>query len=262
MAKVKSGLSKVVAQQMGVLEGQLRAYALTKLTEYTNQLKETCPPPTETLLILRNVDSIQKLLTKYRTQSRKYNSLIQKLDKVIQTTTTAVTVLRLLPIPTAVAGVGVPIGLTNRYSEKLIQLSEFLDALNNDKTAVLAVLESSNIDITPVQSRLNQVKGMLDKCIRDSSLANNPNIINLNTQIELSNNQQVTEGGDLYTLSNGREVKIIVRTIEDPSYPVNRRVAEARNLNEVVLLTGEPSFSSDKQILIEELLFRLENQLV
>jgi hypothetical protein len=259
MAKIKSALSKVVAQQMGLLEGQLRAYALTKLVEYGNRLKDTCPPPAETLLLLRNVDSIQRTITKYQTQSRKYNSLIQKLDKVIQTTTTAITVLRVLPIPTAVAGVGVPIGLTNRYSEKLIQLSEFSEALNNDKNAILAILKSSSVEISPIQSRLNQIKSQLDNCIRNTS---DPSIQVLNTQIQQSNNQQVMEGDDLYTLSNGREVKIIVRTIEDFSYPVNRRVAEARNLNEVVLLTGEPSFSSDKQVLIEELLFRLENQLV
>lgn len=265
MAKVKSALSKVVARQMGALEGQLRAYALTKLVEYDNKLKETCPPLSETLLLIRNVDSIQSILTKYQTQVQKYNSLISKLDKVIDSTSIAVNILRNLPIPTAVAGVGVPIGLTNRYSEKLIQLSEFLDNLNNDKRAIISIIKSTNVDTSSIQSRLNMVRGALDKCIRGNTQVDEltrTSLTNLNNQLQSSNNSLVQEDKELYSLSNGSQVRIEIKTIEDPSYPVNRRYAEAKNLNEVVLLIGEPSYSPDTSILIEEVLFKLENQLV
>jgi hypothetical protein len=265
MSKIKSALSKVVAQQIGVLEGQLKAYALTKLIEYANQLKDSCPPVAETLIIVKTIDSIQSILIKYQRQFQKYNSLISKLDKVIESTTLAVTILRTLPVPTAIAGVGVPIGLTNRYSEKLIQLSEFLENLNNDKRAIIAILQSGNIDTSVIQSRINTVRGALDKCIRENTQVDEltrASLTNLNNQLQSSNNSLVQEDKELYNLSNGSQVRIEIKTIEDPSFPVNRRYAEAKNLNEVVLLIGEPSYSPDTNILIEEVLFKLENQLV
>jgi hypothetical protein len=265
MSKIKSALSKVVAQQIGELEGQLKAYALTKLTEYANQLKDSCPPLTESLTIAKTVDSIQSILIKYQKQFQKYNSLISKLDKVIESTTLAVTILRTLPVPTAIAGVGVPIGLTNRYSEKLIQLSEFLENLNNDKRAIISILQSGNIDISGIQSRINTVKGLVNKCIQESTKAGDfdsttsNSLNNLNRQLQDSNTLLEIGDKDLYSLSDGRQVRIEIKTIEDPSYPVNRRFAEAKNLNGGILLVGDPSYSPDTNTLIEETLFKLEN---
>jgi hypothetical protein len=77
-----------------------------------------------------------------------------------------------------------------------------------------------------------------------------------------SNDLLSGEDKQIYTLSNGSQVTIDIITLVDPSFPVSRRIAEAKNLNEVILLRGDPSYSSNINILIEEVLFRLETQLV
>lgn len=259
--KFKSQLSKVVAQQLGALEGQLRAYAIGTLNDIVNtKLNNVCPPQPELLSIMRVLDNIQNVMTKYQRQVQKYNTLITKLDRVIETTTVAVRLLRVVPIPTAVAGVGVPIGLTNRYSEKLIELSDFLEKLNNDKKSIVEIIKSSNIDFSRIQSTLNLARSRADKCLKDGTSTLETS--NLNNQLRSSNDSLVGADSSIYTLNNGRQVKVEIKTIEDPSYPVKRRFAEATNLDQVVLLRGEPSYSSNTNILIEEVLFKLENQLV
>lgn len=257
--KFTSSLSKVVAQQLGALEGQIKAYAIGTLSDIVeNKLNNVCPPQAELLSIIRILDNIQNIMTKYQRQVQKYTTLIEKLDRVIETTTTAVRLLRIVPIPTAVAGVGVPIGLTNRYSEKLIELSDFLEKLNNDKRAVVSIIRSSNIDFSKIQSTLNTARSRADKCLKDG--ASTAATSNLNNQLR-SSNDSLTDSS-IYALSNGRQFTITIETIDDPSYPVKRRFAIAKNLDGVVLLRGEPSYSSNTNILIEEVLFKLENQLV
>ena len=261
--KFKSSLSKVVAQQLGTLEGQIKAYAITTLNDIVeNKLNDVCPPQAELLNIVKNLDSIQNILTKYQRQVKKYQSLIEKLDRAIEITTNAVRLLRVLPIPTAVAGVGVPIGLTNRYSEKLGDLSDFLEKLNNDKKAIVSIIRSSNIDLSKVQATVNTAKSRVDRCLSGEELSGQKTAgtDSLNSQLKASNDS--LSGGDrpIYTLSNGSQVTIDIITLEDPSFPVSRRVAEAKNLNEVILLRGEPSYSPDANILIEEVIFRLETQ--
>ena len=263
--KFKSSLSKVVAQQIGALEGQIRAYAITTLNDIVeNKLNDTCPPQAELLVIIRTLDSIQNILTKYQRQVQKYQSLIEKLDRAIETTTVAVRLLRVLPIPTAVAGVGVPIGLTNRYSEKLGDLSDFLEKLNNDKRAIVTIIRSSNVDLSKVQFTINTAKSRADKCLSGEGLSGRQTAAtdSLNSQLRSSNDLLSGEEKQIYTLSNGSQVTIDIITLVDPSFPVSRRIAEAKNLNEVILLRGDPSYSSNINILIEEVLFRLETQLV
>jgi len=61
--------------------------------------------------------------------------------------------------------------------------------------------------------------------------------------------------------NNGRDY--ILSIIEDNSLDttVPRRVAVAKDNIGVIVLRGQPSFSSDTQILLDELKFRINNQL-
>ena len=64
-----------------------------------------------------------------------------------------------------------------------------------------------------------------------------------------------------YTNINGQQ--LIISIITDPSSPkiAPRRYAEARNANGGIVMTGPKSFSSDVKVLIDEIKFRIDNQL-
>ena len=86
--------------------------------------------------------------------------------------------------------------------------------------------------------------------------------VNPPENLELDSINDTILRGDLnYRAANGRDYKLAI--IEDVSLEarIPRRVAVAKDQIGVIVLRGEPSFSSDSEILLEELKFRLDNQL-
>lgn len=257
--KIKSTLSRVVAQQMGTMQGKLEAYGISKLRNLLSDLDKKCPSDSELRTILRTLTNIQNILNKYNRQVLKYNGLISRLDTVINSVTTAVRILRILPIPTAVAGVGVPIGLTNRYSESLINLSDYLENLKNDKDSIKVILGSASVNTNQVQSLINAIDAKIRQCISSGGVEQYPTTFAEASNRIIESNDRV-EGAIPYTLDNGSQYFIEVVAVEE-GIGVPRRLAQAKNLDGVVVMKGEPSYSSDENVLIEELIFRLENQL-
>jgi hypothetical protein len=257
--KIKSTLSRVVAQQMGTIQGKLAAYGVGKLRTIIAELNTRCPSDAELRVILRTIVNIQNILNKYKRQVLKYNSLITKLDTVISSVDVTVKVLRVLPIPTAVAGVGVPIGLTNRYSESLINLSEYLDNLKNDKESIKSILSNSTLDTNQVEALMTTINSKLIQCVEADGGTNYLTTVSELLRGNTESNDRI-EGPVPYVLDNGAQYFIEVIPVEEGT-GVPRRRAQAKNLEGVVVMKGDPSYSSDENILIEELIFRLENQL-
>ena len=61
--------------------------------------------------------------------------------------------------------------------------------------------------------------------------------------------------------TNGKDYVLAILTEEQGVNPVPRRYAVAKDSIGVIILKGEPSFSSNTQILLDELKFRIDNQL-
>jgi hypothetical protein len=260
--KIKSTLSKAVAQQMGTIQGNLTVYANGSLNKILQKLEVSCPTDSELSSIIRVLTNVEKIIIKYKRQIVKFNSIASKLDVVIRSVDTAVKLLRFLPIPTAVAGVGVPIGLTNRYSERLSELSDYLENLNDDKNSIIIILRNSNIDTSKVESTISIIKQKLEVCVSSNKTGTQSSAI---TQGQITSNdaigQQVpNDTSKQYVSEDGRQYKIEVVKIQDTELQIPRRFAQAKDLNGVVVLKGELSYSSDETVLVEEIIFRIENQ--
>jgi len=77
----------------------------------------------------------------------------------------------------------------------------------------------------------------------------------------VSVSEQAEDSKFFYTRSNGEILTITI--ITDPTSPAiaPRRYAEAKNANGGIVMTGPKSFSSDTKVLINEIKFRIDNQL-
>lgn len=256
--KLKSTLSAVVAKQMGTLEGRLKVYAQSTLNDLLEQLSNECPGDRELQRIVSVVSNIEKILTNYKRQITKYNTIVSKLDTTINSVSTLVNILKLLPIPTAVLGVGVPVGFTSRYGKALVDASDFLENLNEDKNAVVSIIRGANVDTTRIQSMIGIIKQKVDACISNNITGATQSTIAEGQRLSNDRTNLLNEP-NLYTLEDGRQYVIDVITIQNEELSVPKRFAQAKDLNGVVIIKGETSYSSDKTILIEEVLFRLEN---
>ena len=95
--------------------------------------------------------------------------------------------------------------------------------------------------------------GLIQKCAIDGALPQE----SLSLDLLAATTEQSNQGSPVVTNVNGFEMGVIdVETGEDSQ--LKRRRATARNKDGVIMLQGEPSFSSNDQILIDELVFYIK----
>jgi len=256
--KLRSQLSTVVANQLGKLQGRLEANLLNRLQDYTQRFRENCPTVREVTQVLNLLNSINISLSSIENSKNSFRQLATKLDRTVSTTSTLIRTLRLLPVPTAVAGVGVPIGLTNRYAEALVDASDFLEKLQADQRNINQLVSTADSLNTSVQVRVGTLLDILQGCAQTDS-----EIAQLLTSIQRQDLEGFDRSSNLgsYRSTNGREYffEIIQDTVVVK--PVPRRIAVAKDRSGVIVLRGAPSFSSSTKVLIDELKLRIERQL-
>lgn len=156
-----------------------------------------------------------------------------------------------LPIPLSVPpGVGLPysfIGLLESIKEKLKELSDDNKNLNKQILISLIFLVAALVIILIY---LKKIDGMIQKCSIDANLEPlSPELLDL---------REENERGEVETTPNLNG--FIFSVVEDKNEVGNlkRRFAVAKNVDGVILLKGEPSFSAGDQILIDELKFYIQ----
>lgn len=263
--KYKSQLALIVATQLGNLQGRLEANLLVKLRETVVKYQATCPNVNSlrrTISLLNNVNKVVAVLEKTKNTFKKTSD---RLTPVINSLTTLTNVLRTLPIPTAVAGVGVPIGFTNRYAELLNNTSTFLDNLKEEKAIVDKLLNSTDGITDNIAQVVVTLQALLTKCITE-----NPDLKPLLEEFQRTQSNLPVEGlasnlglgpNNSYKASNGRVYFFEIINDTSLDAPVNRRLAVAKDNTGIVIIKGEPSFSSSTKVLIDELKLRIERQL-
>lgn len=262
--KYKSQLALIVATQLGTIQGRLEATLLVKLTEIVNRFNTTCPDINALRKAVNLVNNISKGFSALEKTKNSFRTTSNKLTPVINSLSTLVNLLRVLPIPTAVAGVGVPIGFTNRYAELLIDTSDFLDSIKEEQAIINKLLGATDNTSERISQLLATLQNILPKCVEA-----NPDLKpyldelqRLQTSLFLTGDSNLGLGpNNSYKASNGRVYffEIINDTTLDA--PVNRRLAIAKDNTGVVIIKGEPSFSSSTKVLIDELKLRIERQL-
>ena len=258
---VESKLSAIVANQLGSMQGalevQVQQQLQTELVKFANQ----CPPvdTLKTVIDIRN--SLLNVTNLFRNKTSKFQNFTSRLESIVQTLRTILTILRTIPIPTSVPpGVGIPIALTNKYAEILFNILRFLESVEKDIQSINSLVASINPFLNNVRNSLSTLDSLITNCTRELSQEEQSTLNSL-TQIPGS----IGSAGQSRTIEFRSDsgidytIEIISETDSDLNTPLRRAVA--KNNNGVVVLRGEKSYSSDTEVLVDELKFRINNQL-
>jgi len=250
---IKSKLTKIVASQVGPLQAKLRSEIQKKVLELLKEFASGCPNQAKLLQIikiknnlLRNINSFQKRVDKVKT-------LPNSLKPVINTAKVALQIISNIPVPTAVPpGAGIPISILNRYSKAINTISKTIDVLEGDVDSVNTMVNSVSGPITSLQKRLQSLDIKIQQCSNG-----NPAVI-AEVQPKGNTGSEGTPNSDY--LYKGYTLEIL----QDPNSPkiAPRRYALAKNKVGVVVIIGDSSFSSSTQVLLDELKFKIDNQLI
>ena len=258
MAAYKS-IAGVIARQVGTLQGDLVTQVETRVLESISKFEGKCPTTNELRNIIKLKNNLSKVVRSFSKRLTSLNSFSKKLNIAIKATRVGIVVIKSIPIPTAIippatGGIGIPINILTRYSDALIQLNKLLDGLEADKVALDAITSTASSIVPNLLNRLASLDSLIEECSKTS-----PDTAAL---VEFSQPKENTGSEGIPNLDYTYKGFTLL-IIEDPNSPAiaPKRFAVAKDVRGVIMLQGESSFSADTQVLLDEIKFRIDNQL-
>jgi len=179
--------------------------------------------------------------------------ILEVADDLIDITNTSYQILKVLPVPTAVLGVGIPISVVNNVQDaKTVLDVRIVQAKHITKTS-LSILRLLETTLGTVVDLLD----ILDMFVQFSAELSPTNIESeeISAEIRDIGKEEARQSSPIITNINGFEMSI---ETENTTKTVKRRRAIARNGAGIIMLKGKYSFSSIDQILIDELIFYIK----
>jgi hypothetical protein len=271
--KIKSSqLSRAQIKELSKGKKNLSYYAEEKLSNQVNTLKNTLIPAVLTMAASFGItqlgkytkDQLPKILEQAScpTQAEltslinRKNKLVKQLNntlKLIDSTTKALGFTESVIIPPLQAFLltadttppitnPVPSGISKRLDKTIATLS----SVSAGTLSILVILKQV---LTQAINLLNLLDALVQKCYPDADQER------VALELTALTNQQSTQTSPVVTNVNGFELSVIT---EQSNNSLKRRRAIARNKQGVVMLQGDLSFSSIDQILIDELVFYIQ----
>jgi hypothetical protein len=263
-------------------------FAQKRLIDTTSKLKNTLIPSILTLGAAFGVTQIPKLIEQGKTSAlavtnqiscptqaeltnliNKKNKLVKQLNitlNVIKNTTAAiglvgdtVTILNaavkgidvaMFALPSSVPpGVGLTVGAIHAVNNTKTAAQDTLNILTKRVTGLSTVLALLASVLAQAIQLLNFLDSLVQYCYPNAAQEQ------ISTELTALTQQQAQQTSPVVTNVNGFTMGV---ETEVSNNTLKRRRAIAKNINGVTILTGEWSFSSIDQILIDELVFYIQ----
>jgi len=233
---------------------QLAAFGIAKASDALNKkfgdLNVTCPT---------DLDELNRLIEKKNRLVKSLNNIynflngvkigVQILDVTLTAAQITLEVLKALTLIPSTSVTPIP-GSTATGVEKIERELKKYKLISSVTLMVVVILIQILERILAYLALLDQVIG---KCAIEGALPQEQ----LTDDLLVSTEKQSNQLSPVVTNVNGFEMSVI--TVDgDTNEELKRRRAVARNAQGVIMLQGEPSYSSNDQILIDELVFYIQ----
>ena len=279
MAINTSQLALIAATQLGRLQGELEARALSEALLLLEEFLNKCPQIERLESIVEVRNNLLKVVNSFTKQTDKYQKLANSLKTPIQAANVLIQLLKVDPTPIAI---GTPplkdfggliasktAGMQNTSAELLRNTSKVLESLEDDVTAIENLVGGVNPSLNQVRGILESINVNIGNCIDDYAKEDNADKQALARLIQKVQPTAILNAGDsnlplnetTYRNAQGIDYTLSIVTQTEGESIAPKIYAIAKDSIGVVVLRGTASFSSDTAILLDELKFRLDNQL-
>ena len=241
---------------------QLAAFGIAKAQEAANkkynELTNSCPS---------NMDELNKIIKKKNQLVKSLNNMYTFLDSIskavgfidgllsaIQIALQALSISSLLPIPSVPGVPTLPPGIAN----KIEGISDKVKKFKNISSSTFVILSILRTTLGTILEYLNIVDTLIQGCAQEMTASGTTQLeenLQISKELTALTRQQSNQLSPVVTNINGFEMGV---ETEENTTNLKRRRAIARNKQGVVMLKGEWSFSSIDQILIDELVYYIE----
>ena len=241
--------------------GLLLAFGISKLSQSN---RKTCPTPEGLADLIRRRNRVVRQLNQMYATIALNTSLAAAFLALSKSLKGVRLSLDALPIPQAFGGPG-PIGLVfaqpysftaklQQINDELEKLEEQFDSMNRATLVSLVILIAGTATCVLL---LQGIDNLAQECAEESGINTNVELELINQELLDLSEEQTEDGNPVIKSINGFTMEVVTDN-KNPVGSLKRRYAVAKNKQGVIQLKGEPSFSSSDQILIDELVFYIQ----
>lgn len=257
-----------IANLVEVLKSKLVPLTISLLISFginkiTQSNRKTCPSPEALNDIVKTRNRVVRQLNQIFTSITLNTSLAVAFMALAQILKGVRIKLDNLFVPQAFGGPG-PIGLVfaqpYAFTAKLQKLDRMLGELEDQNKslnrATLTSLVFLIAGITTIIVLLKEIDKMTQECIEEKGVSD-LELTAINQELLTLSEEEAKDGNPLIKNINGFNLSVETDN-KNPVGTLKRRFAVAKDTRGITLLKGEPSFSSSDQILIDELVFYIQ----
>ena len=274
---LRSQIAALIANQLGNIEGQLEARIQTETVKLLSKFSNRCPDNKELIKIVKASNNMLRVVNTFQKKVNKFSSIPRKLRRPIRAANRLIRLLKrnrtklargarpsysdydrggLFSVKTA--------GYTTSQADRLVKVRLLLDDLEDDLQACNSLLQGVVPSFDNIRELLSGVNDNIEECaqvLEEEQEAELKELLLAVQPLENTGSEGTPDEDYNYIAANGRKYTLAI--IDDNSIDslAKRRLAVAKDNIGVIVLRGQPSFSSDTKILLDELKFRLDNQL-
>jgi hypothetical protein len=215
----------------------------------------TCPTKEEMDKLIATKNKIVKKLNDTLKVITQTTDALTISEKILAIASPTIKTIRQLPTPTSIPpGIGIPLNVIITIQDTLKFLDSLVEKLLYVNSTTLAILTLLRSVLSQVVDFLNLLDLLIQFC-NESSPNQEIAQAQISNELILLTNEQSNQLSPVVTNVNGFTMGVETEVTDKP---LKRRRATATNKQGVVMLVGEWSFSSIDQILIDELVFYIQ----
>jgi len=273
-----------------------KSLIINQILDLLKKFERGCPIPSELERIIKIRNEIVELLTQMRDEINKVNTVIKPLNETLPILDTTISILKLIPIPTAIGGVGVPMSVPIVYGDVLAISKETVTFLSSNVSAFSAIKDFIVEVIDEILVLLSQLDAKIEDCAAEFiNEANTTDLNDLNNvpdnpqngalnNLNIKANTLISDTGvpiDRFTFTNLTNIQnspLINALQNEKPTPINsykgfkfeiltdntnktrfpKQYAVAKTPAGVIVLQSESSFTASPQVLIKELIYVID----
>jgi hypothetical protein len=166
--KVSSTISggNLEASVINELSNQVRSYAESEIIKQAGQInpKSFCPTKSELIKIINLRNELIRTLTQVKRQVTLLNNTTQPLEPILNALEIAVTLLKSAPIPSAVGGVGIPVGIITTAGDILSTTKTVISTTKLNVNALNTIKDYINNTIDQILGALKILDILIELC--------------------------------------------------------------------------------------------------
>jgi glutamate synthase domain-containing protein 2 len=273
-----SQISAIVAGQLGKIEGELEAKIQLEANKMLGKFSNQCPESKALVTIINTKNALLSGVNKFQKRSDKFLKLANNLKKAIRSAKIILKLLKINPTPVAT---GIPpsdygglisaktTGSLTSQADRLYNIRRLLENLDGDVSSIESLVAGVSPSLNNIKDLLSNVNSKSEQCvdnlssgaISDEEKKALKELLTKVQPLENTGSEGLPNDDYVFKSDSGKVYEITIIEDRQGGGPVPRRLAVAKDSIGVILLRGQPSFSADTTVLIEELKFRINNQL-